>query len=317
MCNYAPAKDRGREIAFVAKAVSISLSVKDAFCDRDHFARNYARLRSVPSVVFKHMATDRVSRSILAIQPGFVASEGIMKKILIGIVALIVVVVTAIAAGVVLFLDSGIKRGVETLGPQLTKVDVKLDGVSVSLLSGSGKIKGLVVGNPAGYQTPHAIRVDAASLALMPGSIFSDKVIIKSIRVESPNIYYEGGLDGDNLRTILNNVSASKKLQVDDLVITGAKVNVSVKGTGGLAAPITLPDIHLTNLGQGPEGITAAELTKKVLSEITSAVAQHASNVITEGAVDSATKVATKAAIDIVEKAITKGVAHLFKKTKE
>ena len=166
-------------------------------------------------------------------------------------------------------------------------------------------------------QTPHAIRVDAASLALMPGSIFSDKVMIKSIRVESPNIYYEGGLDGDNLRTILNNVSASKKLQVDDLVITGAKVNVSVKGTGGLAAPITLPDIHLTNLGQGPEGITAAELTKKVLSEITSAVAQHASNVITEGAVDSATKVATKAAIDIVEKAITKGVAHLFKKTKE
>jgi uncharacterized protein involved in outer membrane biogenesis len=240
-----------------------------------------------------------------------------MKKIVIGIVALVVVVVTAIPAGVTLFLDSGIKRGVETLGPQLTKVDVKLDGVSVSLLSGSGKIKGLVVGNPAGYRTPHAIRVDAASLALMPGSIFSDKVIIKSIRVESPNIYYEGGFDGDNLRTILNNVSVSKKLQVDDLVIIGGKVNVSVKGTGGLAAPITLPDIHLTHLGQGPEGITAAELTKKLLSEITSAVAQHASNVITEGAVDSATKVATKAAIDMVEKAITKGVAHLFKKTKE
>jgi hypothetical protein len=236
-----------------------------------------------------------------------------MKKIFIGIVALIVVMVTAIAVGVTLFLDSGIKRGVETLGPQLTKADVKLDGVSISLLSGSGQIKGLVVGNPAGYHTPHAIRVDAASLALMPGSLFSDKVIIKSIRVESPNIYYEGGLDGDNLRTILNNVSFSKKLQVDDLVITGAKVNVSVKGTGGLAAPITVPDIHLTNLGQGPEGITAAELTKKVLSEITSVVAQHASNVITANAVDSVTKVAVKTTIDIVEQAITKGVTYLFK----
>jgi hypothetical protein len=169
------------------------------------------------------------------------------------------------------------------------------------------------VGNPAGYHTPHAIRVDAASLALIPGSLFSDKVIIKSIRMESPNIYYEGGLDGDNLRTILNNVSFSKKLQVDDLVITGAKVNVSVKGTGGLAAPITVPDIHLTNLGQGPEGITAAELTKKVLSEITSVVAQHASNVITANAVDSVTKVAVKTTIDIVEQAITKGVGYLFK----
>jgi len=227
-----------------------------------------------------------------------------MKKILIGMVALVVVVVTAIVAGVPLFLDSGIKRGMETLGPQLTKVDVKLDGVSVSLLSGTGKIKGLVVGNPAGYQTPHAIRVDAASLALTPSSIFSDKVIIKSIRVESPNIYYEIGLGGDNLRSIMNNVSASKKLQVDDLVITGAKVSVSVKGTGGLAAPITLPDIHLTNLGQGPEGITASELTKKVLSEITSAVGQHAGN--------SRTRAATKTTIDTVEK-LTKGVTDLFR----
>jgi hypothetical protein len=240
-----------------------------------------------------------------------------MKKILIGIVALVGVVVIAIVVGVSLFLDGGIKRSVETLGPQLTKVDVKLDDVSVSLLSGSGKFKGLVVGNPAGYQTPHAIRVDAASLALTPSSIFSDKVIIKSIRLESPNIYYEGGLRGDNLRTIVHNISASKKLQVDDLVITGAKVNVSVKGTGGLAVPITLPDIHLTNLGQGPEGITARELTKIVLSEITSAAAQRAGNVLTKGAVDPDTKAATNAAIDTVEKAITKGVAHLFKKTKE
>jgi uncharacterized protein involved in outer membrane biogenesis len=256
-----------------------------------------------------------------------------MKKILIGIVALVVVVVIAIVVGVALFLDSGIKKGVETYGPQITKVDVKLDSVSVSLLSGSGKIKGLLVGNPSGYSTPHAIRVDAASLALEPKSVFSDKVHIKSIRVESPNIYYEGGLGGDNLRAILNNVTeatggsqpaatnagAAKKLQVDDLVITGAKVNVSIKGTAGFAAPITLPDIHLTNLGQGPDGITAAELTKKILSEITTSVAQHAGNVITDigkGAIDSATKAATKTATDTVEKA-TKGVTDLFKKKKE
>jgi hypothetical protein len=255
-----------------------------------------------------------------------------MKKILIGIVALVVVVVIAIVVGVAFFLDGGIKRGVETLGPQLTKVDVKLDSVTVSLFSGSGKIKGLVVGNPPGYQTPHAIRVDAASLALTPSSVFSDKVIIKSIRVESPNIYYEAGLGGDNLRKILDNVSeatsgsepaatnsAAKKLQVDDLVITGAKVNVSLKGSGGFAAPITLPDIHLTNLGQGPEGITAGDLTKKIISEITRSVAQHAGNVITDigkGAVDSATKAATKTASESVEKA-TKGVSDLFKKKKE
>ena len=85
-----------------------------------------------------------------------------------------------------------------------------------------------------------------------------------------------------------------------------------MKGTGGLAVPITLPDIHLTNLGQGPEGITAAELTKKVLSEITSAVARHAGNVITKGGFPHQ----GKAAIDTVEK-VTKRVTDLFKKNKE
>jgi len=240
------------------------------------------------------------------------------------------VIVILAAVGVVYFLDTAIKKGVETVGPQIAKVDIKLDGVRLSLLSGSGKIKGLVVGNPEGYKTPHAISVGSASLAVSPGSVFSDKVVIKSIRVEAPEIYYEGGLSGDNLRTILDNVTAStggaadpaakgdqptKKLQVDDFVITGAKLNISIKGTGGFAAPIVLPEIHFTNLGQGPEGITAAELTKKIFAEITASVSKNAAGAIADigkGVMDSATKSAT----DSMNKA-SKGVTDLFKKMKE
>lgn len=254
-----------------------------------------------------------------------------MKKIILGIVALVVLVVIAAVVGVAFFLDGTIKKGVETVGPQIAKVDIRLDSVSLSLLSGSGSVKGLVVGNPEGYKTPHAISVGRASLAISPGSVFSDKVVIKSVRVEGAEIYYEGGLSGDNLRKILDNVTAStagattdpaakgnqptKKLQVDDFVITGAKLNVSLKGTGGFAAPIPLPDIHFTNLGQGPEGITAAELTKKILTEVTASVAKNAAGAITEigkGALDSATKTATES----VNKA-TKGIGDLFKKKKE
>ena len=89
-------------------------------------------------------------------------------------------------------------------------------------------------------------------------------------------------------------------------------MSVSVKGTGGLAVPITLPDIHLTNLGQGREGITASELTEKVLSEITNAVARHAGNVITKDGFPHR----GKAAMDSVEK-VTKRVIDLFEKNKE
>lgn len=256
-----------------------------------------------------------------------------MKKILISAVVLLLVLVIAVVVGVAFFLDGAIKKGVETVGPKVTKVEVKLDSVSLSLLSGGGAIKGLVVGNPEGYKTPHAISLGQASLSVAPGSVFSDKVVIKSIRIEGPEIIYEGGLSGDNLHKILANINEvtgsdggkaasttpsgkpAKKLQVDDLLITGAKVKVSIKGTGGFAAPIPLPDIHLTNLGQGPDGITPAELTKKLISEVTTSTAEHAAGAIADaakGAVDSAIKTGSDAAGKAV-----KGISDLFKKKKE
>jgi uncharacterized protein involved in outer membrane biogenesis len=255
-----------------------------------------------------------------------------MKKLLIrGLIVIVILVVVAIVA-IGLFLDGAIKKGVETIGPKITKVDVTLDGVSLSFRAGSAKINGLVVGNPEGYQTPHAIKVGSAHVTVSPSSLLSEKVVVKSIRVEAPEITYEGNLlGGDNLHKILENVSAAttsgdgstntasgkpaKKLQVDDFLITGAKVNLSIKGTGGLAAPVTIPDIHFTNLGQGAEGITAAELTQRVLQEVTASVMQYAvskAGDLGKEALDSAGKNATDAA----GKA-TKSVTDLFKKKKE
>lgn len=94
-----------------------------------------------------------------------------MKKLLVGgLLALVILAVVAVLA-VGIFLDSAVKKGVETVGPQLTKVSVKLDSVGLSLLSGSGKVNGLVVGNPEGYKTPNAINIGHASLAISPGSL--------------------------------------------------------------------------------------------------------------------------------------------------
>src|SRR3970040_1891103 len=114
-----------------------------------------------------------------------------MKKILIrGLIVVVILIVVAVI-GITLFLDGAIKKGVETVGPKITKVDIKLDGVSLSIFSGGGSIKGLVVGNPEGYKTPHAISVGKASLSLKPGSLLSDKIVVNSIRVEAPEIIYE------------------------------------------------------------------------------------------------------------------------------
>jgi hypothetical protein len=47
---------------------------------------------------------------------------------------------------------------------------------------------------------------------------------------------------------------------------------------------VPIPDIHFSNLGQGPDGITAGELTQKILQEVSTdtikAVADNAKNLI-------------------------------------
>src|SRR5581483_5470374 len=125
-----------------------------------------------------------------------------MKKILVRLfIALVILIILGVVA-LSFFLDGAVKRGVETVGPMLTKVEVKLDSVNLSLLSGSGKLKGLFVGNPSGYKTPSAIQVGTASLALQPSSVLSSKIIVHSINLQAPEITFETDLKANNLSKI-------------------------------------------------------------------------------------------------------------------
>ena len=219
------------------------------------------------------------------------------KKILLimGIALLVLIVVAVIAVG--LFLGKIVKTGVNTVGPKITQTTLTVDTVDLSLLTGSAAVKNLVVGNPAGYKAPSAINVGLTAVSVNPMSVLSDKIVVKSIRLESPEITFEGGLSGNNLSKLLDNVNGTaknggpesadktpaassrpgKKLEVDDLLITGAKVHgtLMLPGRGEVTLPpLPLPDIHLTDLGKGPEGITSTELTKQVLREVVSGVIQ-------------------------------------------
>ena len=222
-----------------------------------------------------------------------------MKKWIIRLVIVIIVLIVLLVLGVGLFLDSAIKKGVEIIGPKVTKVDVKLQSVRLSIFSGSGRIQGLVVGNPPGYKTPSSIDVGSASLGLDPKTVLSGKVVIHTIDVENPQITLEQqGLSGNNLRAIQGNLSQpggaetetaasgnkpGKKLEVDDFVIRGAKLNVSAAALGqNLSQTIPLPEIHLQDLGKGSEGITASELTKVVLSKVLEVAVQQGESVASD-----------------------------------
>jgi uncharacterized protein involved in outer membrane biogenesis len=200
------------------------------------------------------------------------------------LVVVAVVAVTLILIGVCL--DRVVKSAIENNGPEMTETSVAVDTVHLSLLTGSARIKGLVLGNPNGYKRSQAMAVGIVAVGLDPATVFSDKVVLRSIRLESPQINFEGGLSGNNLGQILDNLNSTsrksgppatnappplkEKFEVDDLTITGAKVQVALRGAQG-QQEVLLPDIRVANLGTTGDGLTATELTCRILSAISSA----------------------------------------------
>ena len=187
-----------------------------------------------------------------------------------------------------------IKYGIEKGGSEVLKVPVTVKEVSLSFM-GTGSVDGLEFGNPEGFAGPRSVQVGHAEISIDTSSVSQDKVLIKSIRIADPAIFIEAGPGGaTNLRQIIQNANAAPrvapqadpaasgappskgaaKLQIDEIVITGAKLNASAGLIPGLSADVILPEIRLRSLGTGPEGISPAELTAMILNRITEEAAK-------------------------------------------
>jgi hypothetical protein len=252
-----------------------------------------------------------------------------MKKWIVRLVIIfgILFIVGLIAA--FLSLNTIVKTGVEKVGPIITQTDVKLGSANISPFSGSGELKGLVVANPTGYKTPSAIKVGGVKVAVEVKSVMSAVVVVDSLVVDGAEVTLEVGLSGNNLSKLLDNVSSvaasdegtkkteqkpaegGKKFKVKDILIKGTKVNGSVTALGGQAIAFPIPDIHLTNIGTDENGVSAAELSKKILNEIVVAAVKEFGK--SGGAVGDQLKGVGKGTGTQVEKA-SKGLKKLFGK---
>ena len=123
----------------------------------------------------------------------------------VGILVLLILVVVIVAG---IFWNSMIKTGGETLGPSITRTTVTLESVDISVVSGRGRVQGLVVGNPKGFNTESAFHLGEAKVDVDLKSTLADTVIIREILIDGPEITFEGSLTGSNLVKIRTNVEA-------------------------------------------------------------------------------------------------------------
>jgi hypothetical protein len=218
-------------------------------------------------------------------------------------------VLIAVIGGVIWLassLDSLVKSAIETYGPEITGVSVKVGSVHLSPTSGQGKIKNLRLGNPPGFKTGHALALSEISVTLDPASLTRDVILIRDILVSGADVSYEKVGNTTNLDRIQRNVDAymrkfsggkaaaggpEKKMIIDSLVIRSSKVTVAGSLTAGTAINTSIPDVRLRDIGKRTNGATAGEVVRQVIGALTASVTRAAT-----AAISNAAKGAGKAA---------------------
>ncbi len=215
-----------------------------------------------------------------------------MKKVIIVIVGLVAVlaIVVGIAASQA---GSIIRHAIEKFGPEVTGTRVTLGDVDVSIISGRASIKNFVVGNPEGFDSDNAFKVSEVEVLLDVKSLFSEKVKIQKILVKGAELTFEQGSGKSNIKTLQRNIeqrtssfagkdkkgtpetqSSETALAIDHIYVNGTKVKLlaNLLGEGNLLgdenSAVTIPDIHLQDLGQGDQGVAPAEVAKLVMDII-------------------------------------------------
>ena len=205
-----------------------------------------------------------------------------MKKWIYVGIGLIVVVIAIIIFGLS-NLGPIIKQAVNSYGPEITKTELHVADVGVSIFSAEAKIKNFFLGNPAGFKTPSAMKIGSVLVNVDEKSLTGNTIVIDRIEVISPEITYEKKGESDNFNTILKNITKTsrsekgakkegpgKKLIIRDFIVKEGKVNLelSAYGIGDERISATLPNIHLKDIGKEKNGASPAEAFKEVFAAL-------------------------------------------------
>lgn len=197
-----------------------------------------------------------------------------MKKTLFTLSALLLMAMLGGAYWLHGNLDHLVKSSIGSYGSAMTGATMKVERVEIKPTDGRGTLSGLLIGNPAGFKSPYALKVGKVEFEVELSSLTQDVVVIKKIAVVSPDVIYEKGDTLTNFDAIQKNIakylgpssndSKGKKLIVQEFIISDAKAHATAPFVGDKTITAELPDLHLRDLGKAKGGITPGELGQEI-----------------------------------------------------
>jgi uncharacterized protein involved in outer membrane biogenesis len=210
-----------------------------------------------------------------------------LKKRALKIVGIVVLLLVVALVVVVANLGKVIMAGVEEFGPAFVGVPITLESVRVKPLRGHASLSDLIVGNPEGFKTDHAIRLDSISVDVDVASLKTDTVVIKEILIDGPRLMVELGLKKTNFGEIMKHIESAtasdapeteqaeapeekpaKMVIIQHVLVSGGKVGLSSPVLQGKAISLPLPTLELHDIGKEKDGATLASAVEDILSAI-------------------------------------------------
>lgn len=212
----------------------------------------------------------------------------------------IVIILVLILVGLLFFLryfgGATIKQAVNTGGPMVLGVPVTLQDAKLRPLAGYIHLAGLHVGNPEGFQTDGIFDLGHLDIQMDTRSLMGDTIHIQKIEIKNPKITLEFGLTKNNIGALLENLEGEKKeggeetpagktetneeggkkVVIDEISISGAQLNLSIKGMAGLSAPLPLPPLTLRDIGKEDDGASLTDVLARVVKAILGSAMQVA-----------------------------------------
>jgi uncharacterized protein involved in outer membrane biogenesis len=180
-----------------------------------------------------------------------------------------------------------VRETFEREGGRVLRTRVELASVSINPVSGTASLQGLDIGNPRGYQTPSFFKIQEARIDLDPRSLAGDgPLLIQTILLDGPEITYEKrGLWDSNIAALLRGLESRKDapaptspttggtspgrgVQIDELIIRNARVNLSSALMLGHSLPLPLDEIRLTSLGTGGNSMSGEDVLRTFMTAL-------------------------------------------------
>jgi len=214
----------------------------------------------------------------------------------------LLLIFAAIIIGIVYYMPS-IEKIVKNLthkyGSEVTKTEVNLGGFNLSLRKGEASLSNITVANPSSYKTPYAFELGDISVKLDVATIANDVIIVKNVEIIKPVVTYEmASLTSSNLTDIQKNITdfttkpadkieetksedvksdesaSAKKVIIENLYVSGGKIQFLAPFMGKEPIALKLPTIHLKDIGKEKKGASIGEVVSKVIGSINDTAVQ-------------------------------------------